>query len=429
MNNSENFIESRTAIGKADVFLVKYNYAGDIVWVRSWGGTENEIATDIAVDQEGYVYVVGSFTGSVDFNPGILTARRVTAEGINNSFLAKYDSDGGFKWCLTWGAGPSNLEYDAAGAHAVAVSNNSVYVAGCYMGDVEFDPNENQLSSRSNEPMGIFLSKFNLDGDFVWNRKWGGESGVFEIAYDLALDEMAGAIYVAGSFGEAENGVDFDNGHSEDIHFSNGGGDAFLCKYLEDGDYQWAHTWGSSSEDSWDNAYSVSIDSTGNVYVSGSFDGTIDFDPGPADDIQECHGIFNCYICKFDAGGIYKWTRTWGGSSREIVTGLYVRDDYGVFTTGVFDNQVDFDPSENVDSRSSNGGFDVFLSNFDLNGQYKWAITLGDEEDETCWDIVVDQYGNRYVGGFHIISGNEARQMVSHGYQDCFIIKIANTEL
>lgn len=104
-----------------------------------------------------------------------------------------------------------------------------------------------------------------------WARTWGGYPG--DHGASVATDNL-GNVYVAGVFGET---VDFDPGEGSDIHASNGGSDAFLSKYDSSGNFQWARTWGGTDDDG---GLGVDVDDTGNVYVSGYYRWTVDFDPG-----------------------------------------------------------------------------------------------------------------------------------------------------
>ena len=133
----------------------------------------------------------------------------------------------------------------------------------------------------SNGSLDVFLSRFDKDGNFVWARTWGGPDD--DCGYSVSNDG-SGSEYVTGFF---QDTVDFNPAAEEDFHTSNGQFDAFLSKLDSNGNYVWARTWGGFYNDS---GISVAIDGLGNEYVTGYFQDTVDFDPGPqVDDHVSCY--------------------------------------------------------------------------------------------------------------------------------------------
>ncbi|MBU1024134.1 hypothetical protein KKB99_07620, partial [bacterium] len=127
-----------------------------------------------------------------------------------------------------------------------------------------------------------------------------------------------------------------------------------------------------------DNGEGLAVDGSGNVYVAGSFEGTVDFDPDMVgSDFHTSIGGLDAYLTKYNSAGDYLWTKTWGG--------LGIWDEghgigvYGtsLYVTGHFEGTVDFDPGGGTANRTSNGGRDVFLSRFDLDGNLLWVETWG----------------------------------------------------
>jgi hypothetical protein len=224
-----------------------------------------------------------------------------------------------------------------------------------------------------------------------WARTWGGTD--LDEGFSTAIDGT-GNVYVTGHFWGT---VDFDPGAGVDNHTSNGGYDVFLSKLDPNGNFVWARTWGGSDED---HGYSIAIDGSGYAYITGSFGYTVDFDPGPGVDNHTSNGVWDAFLSKFDPNGNFIWARTWGGPS--LTVGLSVAiDGYGdTYTTGWFIGTVDFDPGLGMDTHTSNGSYDVFLSKFDPSGDFVWARTWGGPDDDSGNSVVLDGSDDTYVTGF-----------------------------
>ena len=132
-----------------------------------------------------------------------------------------------------------------------------------------------------------------------------------------------------------------------------------------------------------DHGYGVTADDPGNVYVTGSFWSTVDFDPGPGTDEHSSSGWDDAFLSKFDANGDFQWACSWGGGANDHGYGVAIDGSGNVYVTGYFFGTVDFDPGEGEDAHSA-FGLDVVLSKFDSNGNFQWARTWGGAGDGRC---------------------------------------------
>jgi hypothetical protein len=353
-------------------------------WVRTWGGTKNEMGDAVATDPLGNAYVVGWFVGTVDFDPG---------PGVDNHdclhscdcFLSKFDSNGNFLWARTWG----DFDWDEAESLAVDSSGNA-YVAGYFMLTVDFDPGPGVDNHTSNGDRDAFLVKFGPNGDFMWARTWGGKEPE---SHNCITGGPSGSLYVSGYF---EGTIDFDPGSGVDDHTSNGDVDAYLSSFDADGNFLWARTWGGTGMDVAD---SVASDLSDNVYVFGRFQDTVDFDPGPGIDNHTSNGDRDFYLSKFDSTGNFLWVRPWGGPDHGYGTSVATDSSGSVYLAGNFMGTADFDPGPGVDNRVSNGDKDAFLMRFDADGNFIWALTWGGAKDDSAESIATDPWGYVYATG------------------------------
>jgi len=362
-------------------------------WARTWGGNTWDEGFNVATDSSGNVYVTGYYRGTeaVDFDPGPSEDWH-TPNGVDDAFLSKFDSSGNFLWAKTWGGIGFDYGYD------VTVDGlGNVYVTGCFQETVDFDPGSGEDIHSAHYDFDAYLSKFDSTGDFIWAKTWGGTSWSTSQSVDL---DVSGDIYVAGHFMET---TDFDPGSGVDDHTSNGSIDAFLSKFDSSGAFIWAKTWGGSGIEY---SYDAIVDGSNNIYMTGCFQDTVDFDPGTGEDWHGSNGNPDAYLSKFDSSGDFIQAETWGGAGTEYGYGLAADSSDDVYVTGYFEETADFDPGLGEDWHTSNGYDDVYLSKFDSSGNFLWAKTWGGIEFDFGKGVVAGSSGNVYVTG--AFSGSSA---------------------
>ncbi len=194
-------------------------------------------------------------------------------------------------------------------------------------------------------------------------------------------------------------------------------------------DFGWARTWGGSYRDK---GYAVATDGSGNVYVTGWFEGTVDFDPDGDGDPHTSNGIYDVFLSKFDSSGNFEWARTWGGSNWDEGLGVAIDDSGNVYITGYYCYTVDFNP-DGGDPHTSNGWTDGFLSKFNSSGNFEWARSWGGSNRDPGNGVATDDSGNIYVTGYFQKTVDFAPtdppcnenpdEHISNGYIDVFLTK------
>ena len=223
-----------------------------------------------------------------------------------------------------------------------------------------------------------------------WVRTWGGIG--YDPGYGVATDSL-GNIYVVGEFA---NSVDFDPGEGLDVHVSNGFCDVFLTKFDSTGAFLWAQSWGGPSVEI---GHGVAIDGFGNAYVTGYYNGTVDFDPGLSTENHSSIGDEDVYVSSFTATGAFRWARTWGGISEDKGNDVAANEMGDIYVTGYFFDWVDFNPGSGQEWHLSYGYDDPFLSKFDSNGNFQWACTWGGTHYDEGRAVAADDSGNVFVTG------------------------------
>ena len=347
--------------GGSNVFVSRFDTDGNFLWVRVWGGTDQDAARALTVDNFGNIFVTGYFGDTVDFDPGDGVDEHTSNSTNGNVFLSAFDSDGAFLWARTWGGEGAS---DNSGYGVATDGFGNVFVTGEFGGTVDFDPGPGEyIQSGKPSLSNAFLSKFDNSGNFIWARTWATTPEGAGVAYGVAVDSI-GDSFITGEHGGT---VDYDPGPGEDIHSANKGA-VFLTSFNPDGDFRWARTWGDGL-DTW--GCGVAFHDSGNIYVTGIFRGSnIDFDPGPGEDFHSSTAIEDIFLSKFSDDGDFLWARTWGGTGPDYGRGVAVNSSQNAYVTGYFGDQVDFDPGPGTNMHTSNGSFDAFLSKFPPDGNW-----------------------------------------------------------
>jgi len=402
-------VHNLISIGLHDVFIQKLDGSGNLLWAHSIEGPLSSEGHSITIGPSGNVYVTGTFYGTVDFDPGagVFT---LTSTG-NSVFIEKLDSQGNFLW--------AKLLDETSGYSGSFVSTDDlgyVYVTGAFNDTVDFDPGTGVFNLVSNGGRDIFVEKLDSNGYFVWAHSMGGIAD--DYSTNIATD-VWGNMYIIGEF---EDTADFDPGagtfhlassssvkdafilklglngnfvsaRSMDAHcyaitadisgniyitgkyygtidFDPSAGvfnltagyyDAFIQKIDRYENFIWAKSIGGEAQD---NTVGISIttDIVGNVYITGTYDGKVDFDPGMGIFHQTANGWrADVFIEKLDTHGNFLWVATVGGLGQNSGNSITVDTEGNVYTTGAFEETVDFDPSSGSMILTSKSEGDVFI--------------------------------------------------------------------
>ncbi len=178
-----------TSNGGSDVYVLKLDANGDLIWAKSMGGANTEFAKSIVVDGNGNVYVTGSFEGTADFDPGTGTTNLIS-NGNDDVFIAKLDANGDFVWAVSMG----DVSDDVPFCMTLDGSGN-VYTAGKYKGTVDFDPGAGSMPLTAAGDFDAFVQKLDANGVFVWAKSMGGvdEDEVYGMMTDASEN-----VYLAG---------------------------------------------------------------------------------------------------------------------------------------------------------------------------------------------------------------------------------------
>jgi len=403
-----------TSVGTYNAYISKLNASGGFVWARSIEGQSRVL--DVHTDDAGNVYASGRFRQTVVF-PNGSESIQLTSNGQFDMFLAKYTSSGD----LVWAFGLGGIYQDFMTGIAVDANGNLI-VCGEFSDTVDFDPGQDVTEL---EEIGgfnytdAFVAKYDSDGNFVWARKFSGES--LQTAAGVALSSE-GDILMAGHFAGS---IDCDPGPDELI-FENGSEldwQGYIVKLTEDGDLIWGKSFGGVGNE-W--LFGMTVDEQDNVYATGGFDSAVaDFDPGTGVfEMTTNGGLSDAYIVKLNSNGDLAWAKQFEGPEDGGCFAIDVEQGV-VYTTGYVSNACDFDPGPDTHLDNILGSDDGFISALNADGEYLWSQRLGGGQDDFGFAILVDPmyiYATGTFKGNSVGFGNTSFN--SNGFDDAYVTKI-----
>jgi len=420
-NGSINFVSK----GLKDIFITKVSPTGTLLWSKHIGGIGDDAGTSITVSADGHVYVLTTFSDTVDYNVGSSVILNGDAGGLRDIAICKYDLAGTLVWVKqVAGAG------DDQGRRIRIDKQGNLVFTGIFYATPDFDPATGTIFNLSSNGWGdIFTCKWSAAGAFIWANATGGIDS--DEAYGLGIDS-ASNVYVTGRFQRA---TDFDPGAGVFPLSPIGLLDGFLVKYNASGAFSWAKqiACNASVDSSIVTGNDIIIDKAGNLTLLGRFRRKVDFDPGSGTDYITPTGKHDVFISRYDTAGVYKWTKTFGGPTGDDMPESFTTDKSGNFyIVGYFYGNADFNPSTTVSTNmSSVGSWDVFINALRNDGSYLWSKRFGAGLFDTGNGIVTDWKGESIytTGGFQDSPDFDTETPVylfgSAGVNDVFIHKIS----
>lgn len=415
-----NHFLKNTYIDWSDVFLVKFSPEGEALWLVGAGGNMHDDGNAVSVDASGNVYITGSFQWSIDFGPVVLQNIDHTGYGSRDVFLAKYDSDGNFKWATS----AQGMNYDEPRSLSVD-DDGDVYVTGYFNSrSIAFDnivvPNYDSASPNQYLPRDIFIAKYNTNGDAIWAKGAGGSGN--DDARSLVVNNTAD-IYLTGDFESrfvTFGSVTLTNSDSTS------GTDIFLAKYSTNGNLLWAQ---NAVDTNYDYGCAVAVDSSGFVYQAGYYFGnSLAF--GNLS-IQNS-GYQPVFVTKYNSDGEALWALQSSMNSwiQNLSLDIFKTSNPGMYVAGKFSGQISF----GNDTIGDTGSFIArFSENSVLNSQEDISATQVTVFPNPADNILtIENAGHVIVKIFNLegklisataLDGNNINLDISGLHQGVFLLK------
>jgi hypothetical protein len=354
-----------STVGHFDFFVSKVDGAtGNVVWLKAFGGTQDNHGTSVSCDQSGKIYVTGSFQGTSNFGGGNLVSA-----GGDDVFVMKLDAAGSHLWSERFGGTAG----DVGSGIAVDGPGTNVAVVGYYSGSPNFGGGA-LLPANGTNIFATLLSASN--GSFIWAQGFGGTGSA--LPGDVALTPTGAVVFVGG----------YDASISIGMHAlpSAGGQNAMVAELNgSTGSPVWSHGYADGTKAQGANA--VTIDPSGNIVFTGLMQGSVDFGGGA---LSSTGGSSNVFLVKLDAAGNYTWAQCFGDASQAAGTGVATDGTGNITLFGTFSGVLDVGGT----AVTSAGMDDVFVAKLAPSGASPfWLQRFGGPAEEGAATIAVATNG------------------------------------
>jgi hypothetical protein len=383
-------LETITSIGNSDLFVAKLGPDGSLIWFRHLGNNGRNYCSSITIDNDGSIFLTGYFSNSLCFGSTTLTSI-----GYWDIFVAKIDANGNWVWASQ--AGGSSY-YDR-GYDIVVDADGFIFVTGLVYGNSQFGA----VNLHSSNNMDAFIAKLDREGNWLWATVSNGTG--YTAGRSIAVDD-AGFVYIIGDFqystcfgtitliaadsdifiaklnpqgswlwvvqvldsdnvygnwgssiavdssgniyttGFFSSSMDFGATHFDCLGYR----DIFVAKMDTNANWLWAKQAGGAYEDY---GYKIAVDESDNIYVSGSYSGSVSFG-----NISLYTGLYNAYIACLDNSGNWLWVEHSGGNCNTRSSSIALDNIGGIYAVGTFNYNISF----GTEAFSSYGDYDIFVA-------------------------------------------------------------------
>jgi hypothetical protein len=382
--------------GGNDVFIGKFDPTGALVFGFNLGDSSDQEGLAIAVDGTGSAVVAGNFQGSIDF--GVTT---LMSAGDDDVFLAKLDPTGAPVWAKGFG---DAAEQQILGRGVALDAGGDVFLAGAFEGSIDFGGGPITAAAEQD----AFVAMLDPGGNYRWAHGFGTYS--LQDAYAVAVSP-SGRVGITGSMASE---VDFGSGM---LPFG-GGSDAFVAIFDLTGTLVWAKAYGDSMNQ---DGFGIAFDADDDVYVAGTFEGTMDFGAGVLTAVGPGPNLF---VAKLSPAGAGLASKAWsdGSSPGFAVTSLAVDPAGDVLLSGSIDGTANFGGGP----IASAGATDALLVKLDPGLATVFAQRFGDFNPQVANAVAADPMADILLTG--AFAGDivfDGTSLMSTGGTGVFLAKLS----
>jgi hypothetical protein len=374
-----------------DIWVVKMNSNGNLVWQKCLGGTSDEFSGAIKQTSDGGYIICGSTTsnnGDVTGNHG--GENPINGNSSNDSWVVKLNSVGIIQWQKCHGGtgddGATDINQTSDGGYIVCgyTNSNNGDVSGNHGGT---NPND------GSDEFDSWVLKLNSLGVIQWQKCYGGSSR--ELARKIIQNPNGG--YIVSGWTNSSDG---------DITLNHGNEDVWVLKISDLGVIQWQKCYGGFANDE---ANDIKLTTDGGYIftgMAGSNDG----------DISGFHGYFDFWVVKIDALGNLIWQKCFGGTEDDRCNSIIQTNDGGFILSG-YTNSID------GDIITSYGNQDAWVVKINISGDLQWQKCFGGTNN-----VDVLNYTLQTNDGGFVMSGTsnsiDFDAIGNHGFNDLWIFKL-----
>ncbi len=398
-------------------FIIIPNINAQSNHISIFEGNGNSEINNFEVDNQNNIIAAGFYDGNIDLDPGQSNLSQTSA-GLNNGFLIKTNEIGDLIWSKNF-AGPVQVYANSVGLD----DSNNVYVTGIYEGYLAFDNNSADDTLQSAGDFDIFVLKYSPSGNLLWSKRLGDSLKELSPVIHVGKD---GFLYLTASF---EGTVNFGTNGVLDTRTSSGQQDIFILKMDVLGNSIWV-----KQIEGVDYKYSggLSADAQGNVYTTGSFASTVNFDQGisPATS-KTSNGGTDIFIAKYKNTGNLSWVNQIGSFGFDIGITVSLDQSGNIIASGSYSATADFDAGPGVQNLNSNGSRDIYITKLDSSGNLIWANSIGGTGLDLSAGLFVNSINEillagRFFNSVDFDPGVGFSNLTSWGLSDAYLTKLSS---
>ena len=380
-----------------DVGVARFGLSGNHLWSKRFVGSGQQEPSDVAVTNSGSIVMTGGFLGTVFFDSAL------TSAGSSDIFVERLSALGVPLSSSRFGDAQPQHGHDVA-----LDSLENICLIGSHEGNVDFG--DGPLTSAGGND--FVIAKLDPLGNHLWSKRFGDAqsqySGDPQRRPSIAVDG-ADNVLVAGSF---EGAINFGGGLLTNLGAQN----LFIVKLDSAGTHLWSKRFGDDQLEAGIRG-GIVADGSGNVLVSGSFEGTIDFGGGPLTSA----GDTDFYVAKLDALGNHLWSKRFGDEMPQVRCDVAVDGVENVLLVGDFLGTIDFGGGPLI----SAGSADIFVAKFDKLGNHLWSGRFGDVQSQRGYSVApYDSESVLIAGYFEGSLDFGGGPLVNTGGFDLFLAKL-----
>lgn len=365
--------------GTADIFLVKFDPSGTVLWAKTFGGADGDQGNSVAVDASGNVILTGWFaSASLAFDSIVLTNSGTTSSDL---FISKFDSSGNLIWAKSAGGTINDRGYGVS-----TDANSNIFVTGWYSSPT-INFGTGVLTNAGSATNDIFLVKYDANGTALWSKKIGGNNND---AGNACATDASGNTYVTGNF--ASSSINFGTGALTNA--GSGTNDLFITKY----DPLGASLWSARAGGIYNEMGNGLAISGSNVYLTGDFSSpTVTFGSNVLTNASA--GTNDIFLASYSSTGTVNWSERAGGIDADEGKCVCADASGNAFISGSFiSTSISF--GIGTLTNYSAGTKDLFIASYSNTGNAIWSLEVGNYADEIGNGIASSSNSNTiYLGG------------------------------
>lgn len=409
--------------GSYDLYLTKHSNTGSLIWYKTIGSANPELATCVRMDPSGDIYFMGTFDQKTDFDPSS-SVDTLNSAGKFGAFISKYDANGNYLNTKLF----QNIQVIS---DMVFEPNGNILIVGYTHGidvpDVDFSAATYSIGVPNNTQQGVVI-RYNSSWGFLNAFKIGG--GGFNVPqdvmyiYDIVL-ESNGMVICGGFRGDCDFDPGVPNTNNATSPNTNSNYDMYFAKYDLSGNLLWHRVFASANGD-----YASSVEIYNNkLYVTGRFEGTIDMDPSAATATITSNGGIDVFFGCYDLSGNLVWVKSFGSPGDEYSARISMgQGNNSLIVSGTsYNATLDIDPGAAVVTVSTTGNTSLFVGVYDLNGNYLNHVNISGTNNSY---LTAHEFKNNgiYLTGYYRGTANfdpnaSSYSVVTTGVDDAFVCK------